>query len=699
MKNKIKIFFAIMLLVLVFFPMINAKERNVCCNQLEEGGWCQNAYSLDDCVNGQGAEKPCEEGVTLCAKGTCVYEGKCKANVPKLICEQQYGGTHYEGLDPDELDVCTSGCCVYGPYAEIASRAECLNLGSENGFGTNWLINIKTEDDCDVYASSGDVEGACVISSQYETTCKRTNREECTEEQKTSLMGLLKASVSESEVTLNFHAGKLCTAPNLNTNCAKNLKETACNPKDESKIYFKDTCGNLANVYDESKINNAEYWTDIKEENLCSVGAEASSSCGNCDYDAGTVCAEYNVGEKDFMPNSGPKIDNIVCREIGCVDKEFKDRFGRNPYHGEKWCAEIKGLPIIQVNAEGDLEQLYDSDGKTKIEKSDLVNYNLPGSRYVVKSCFNGDITTTACNDMRQEVCKEYHGSTTEEFINAQCWVNNWRECGRQNTSTDCNDNYLDCYWISASIDEDSDSGMGYRFDQKVIKDEEDRIEQQGSCVPLYAPGFEFWEDNDANSICSSAGVMEAAVFETNWFAGLWNPRSEFKDENLTKAGERCIENCYLLPGYGEDSNMTISEHYDLWHGDSVPEKIKSYFLSKRKGYYCHKKKDKTEEKTKIGEVSGDFISCTGEGEKRNTLPEFYTNEQWLTFITTRTSFLGDCGYKKSFNGVKGEEEAEQITTKFYEVKQSGETKKEYDTLTIYKGDRWLENSEYRTDE
>ena len=39
-------------------------------------------------------------------------------------------------------------------------------------------------------------------------------------------------------------------------------KETTCiEGKDE--VYFKDSCGNIANIYDSSKINDKGYWNKV----------------------------------------------------------------------------------------------------------------------------------------------------------------------------------------------------------------------------------------------------------------------------------------------------------------------------------------------------------------------------------------------------------------------------------------------------
>ena len=89
-----------------------------------------------------------------------------------------------------------------------------------------------------------------------------------------------------------FHAGILCSAEELATNCSPSKKTTLIDGKDE--VYFVDTCGNPANIYDASKINDKSYWrTVVKKADSCGFGNAngnaGSATCGNCNYFEGST--------------------------------------------------------------------------------------------------------------------------------------------------------------------------------------------------------------------------------------------------------------------------------------------------------------------------------------------------------------------------------------------------------------------------
>lgn len=56
----------------------------------------------------------------------------------------------------------------------------------------------------------------------------------------------------------NFSKGLLCTAEELETECAP-INQSV---KIENKDYFIDSCGNQANPYDSSQFRNKTYWTN-----------------------------------------------------------------------------------------------------------------------------------------------------------------------------------------------------------------------------------------------------------------------------------------------------------------------------------------------------------------------------------------------------------------------------------------------------
>ncbi len=51
----------------------------------------------------------------------------------------------------------------------------------------------------------------------------------------------------------------MCSAETLATNCGP-TEQTTC-VEDADEVRLVDSCGNLANVYDASRVNDPEYWT------------------------------------------------------------------------------------------------------------------------------------------------------------------------------------------------------------------------------------------------------------------------------------------------------------------------------------------------------------------------------------------------------------------------------------------------------
>ena len=82
-----------------------------------------------------------------------------------------------------------------------------------------------------------------------------------------------------------YNKGKLCTANELNTICEPTNQTTCVDGKDQ--VYFLDSCGNYANIYDSTKINDEGYWEDVVTiSESCGVddefGNSDSTTCGNC---------------------------------------------------------------------------------------------------------------------------------------------------------------------------------------------------------------------------------------------------------------------------------------------------------------------------------------------------------------------------------------------------------------------------------
>ncbi|MFH1801285.1 MAG: hypothetical protein ABH804_00410 [archaeon] len=484
-----KIFLLTALILLLAVPVFVSGEVSYCCEKTTSGDWCLNA-PLEKCDDNFRKIPASCEATSYCRLGCCYNsrEGTCMPNTPQKTCEDK-GGV-WDGNAECDIPQCSLGCCLIGDQTSFVTQVRCKRLSSLYGLETNFRTDITSEVMC-ILSAVSDVKGACVYEKEFEKTCEFITKKDCLEK-------------IDEELGAEFHEGYLCSAESLGTNCGASKKTTCVEGKDE--VYFVDTCGNLANIYDASKINSAEYWTKvyIKSDSCGSGSSNANSAtCGNCDYYLGSTCKEYKRGT-DRAPNYG---DNI-CRDLGC---EYK---GVRYEHGETWCAGgehgNEGVSVIISESE---------------EVPDAKTENLPGSRYFRMICYNNEISVEPCADFRQEVCIE---SEVNGFSTAACRVNMWQDCSTQTTESDCgNTDRRDCMWKPVEI-----GGVVMNL----------------SCFPKYSPGFNFWEaGGDAESTCSQSNSICVVKYE--------------KQKGIFGVGEgnwNCIENCHCLGEGFKDSMNNV---------------------------------------------------------------------------------------------------------------------------------------------
>lgn len=327
-------------------------------------------------------------------------------NTPQRVCENKNGI-----WEPDaecEIPQCSLGCCLIGDQASFVTQTRCKRLASLYGLEINFRTDLGNEVSC-IASAFPSAKGACVFEQDYSKTCVFTTKKECTE--------------MTGNGTSEFHEGYLCSADSLGTICGSTEKTTCVEGRDE--VFFVDSCGNVANIYDSSKLKDKNYWTKIygKQES-CGVGLSNSNSriCGNCDYFLGSACREAKISES-------PVYGNNLCADLGC---QFE---GKAYKHGETWCAESKGI------------------------KS-----NLPGSRYFRMVCYNGEVTVEPCADYRQEICIQ---SAVNGFKVASCRVNKWQDCTAQSDEDDCeNGDKRDCRWINKKCLPKYDPGTNFWGDE-----------------------------------------------------------------------------------------------------------------------------------------------------------------------------------------------------------------------------------------
>ena len=433
MKKILLIFLGILFLSLV--GNFVSAETSYCCEKTTSGAWCQNAPEGNCDASFRKAPTSCE-ATAYCKLGTCIdsSEGTCMDNTPQKICEDETGVWYDE--DADDLPQCQLGCCLIGDQAAFVTQTRCKRLSAIYGLETNYRTDITNEVQCIISATSK-ARGACVFEKEFERTC----------------LFISKAKCNEMAGDTSFHEDYLCSAETLGTNCGPSKKTTCVEGRDE--VFFIDTCGNLANIYDSGKIDDKEYWSKVKN-NFESCGYDSSnadsSTCGNCDYYLGSTCKTFKKGQNKVKPTYG---DNI-CRDLSC------EYAGDNYEHGETWCARQEG-----------------------------VEDNLPGSRYFRMVCYDNEVSVESCADFRQEVCIQ---DEVNEFKTAACRVNKWQDCTSQGSQKDCeNTDKRDCSWFSGSGEE--------------------------KCVPKFAPGFDFWQsEGDAESLCSLASNNCVVKYEKGIF-------------------------------------------------------------------------------------------------------------------------------------------------------------------------------------
>lgn len=616
----------------------------VCCERVNSGDWCQDAdesqcdLSNDLRMNFQSCDR-----TAYCALGTCVNvnTGICSPNTERTVCEKE-GGT-WDSKAINEITMCTNACCVLGEDVAFVTAAECKRMGTKYGVNSVFNPDVKTELACFALAEPTEI-GACVFEEAYDNSCKMIPRADCLAQDG------------------KFNRGLLCTAPGL-SGCAK-TGNTIC--KDE-KVYFLDSCNNIANVYNSKMFTSVDsawtpemenYWTKIQKP-TCNVNEDGAESCGNCNYLEGSMCSEYKIG----MPN--PNYGDNVCRSLAC---EYR---GKTYEHGESWCAEGSGLnPGIEVDPK--TGYIGEEERQRLIENYDSLN--LPGTESMKLRCVDGEVIKEACGPFRQTVCKQGVIGEYNNFSTAQCLINNWKPCITKLNKEDCLDETLECKWLP-----------GERFDGAVLS-EDRRENEQGSCLPLIAPGLLFYDSTQEDTgieMCSIGVSVVGVVYETP----ILERRANFDKQDLDASDgnsvhQDCLENCYAIPKYGDA--LGISGMIKVWKGESVSN-LQTTEVSLSKGHYCTK--DTNAEKTKLGKETGDNIDCIVRGSVENEgflenvavnmLPLFYTNSQWVSFLTERTRSLGDCGYKLGVAGDYSPTSSEMMIAKFQTTKQSGEVKED----------------------
>lgn len=498
-KKRKNIPIILMILLIISMNLIIAAESqswpsyNVCCEKTKNGAWCQNTLetncdtSLDPETKSNYRKTPTScDATSFCKLGCCVdtSEGLCMENTPEKVCELAPGTWK---SDPQcNVPQCDLGCCVLGDQASYVTLTRCKKLSAFYGLETNFKKNIQDEATCILIAHLQD-KGACVYELENERTCRFVTRAECLNTNRSRSKNM----TSSPEFFKNY----LCSADELHTKCGPTTKTTCIEGKDE--VYFVDSCGNPANIYDSTKTYDKKpsYWQKIAPKaESCGFkdgkGNANSKTCGNCEYFKGSICG-----------NGAATFGDHICRDINC----YGTKNGKDYKNGESWC-----VPQGPVG-----------------EGRDLV-----GSRHFRHVCINGEEVIEPCADFRNEICIENILETySGNFIEAACRPNRWKDCLDQEEKDDClNTDKRDCYWFKGAKyvgnaettgTASSDTGEGTT---KKLKDGGEM------CLPNFPAGFQFWNQGDAKTVCSLGNIKEEVTYEK----GLISKK-------------KCVKNCEVL--------------------------------------------------------------------------------------------------------------------------------------------------------
>ena len=455
-------------------PQVSAAGTQYwCAEKTTSGAWCQNVPLAQVDTNYRRAQTSCQS-TSFCKLGTCVNsnEGSCRPNVPQRVC-QDSNGVWING-PADSVQQCRLGCCIVGEQAAFVTETACKGLASLYGVNNDFRPDIRDQTQC-VALSNPSAKGACVVDDGFVRDCKVTTKGECN-----------KLQTPSGNKTIEFDEGFLCTAETLATRCAPTTKTTCVDGK--FGVYYLDSCGNIANIYDASKKDDKEYWTHIKElSKSCNpdLSNAGDAACGNCDYLLGSNCKPYQRGNSQTPTR--PELGDYICADLSCNYK------GQKYQHGEEWCADSPGL-----------------------------SQNVPGSESYLSQCYNGEVTTTQCGTgFRSSICRQ--NTSNADFKTASCVVNEWQNCVGVTNKADCEDSEKgDCKWVLGAI-------LNNTLTSTTTAD--------GACVPLYAPGLNFWNDTtkEAETACFTASQACVVKF------------SRTKLDAAQGNAWKCTENCQCL--------------------------------------------------------------------------------------------------------------------------------------------------------
>lgn len=570
------------------FAASTLSTSSVCCEKTVSGAFCLNGAENTCDKSGKIVPTSCES-TSFCKLGTCYdsKEGLCLENVPQRVC-QASGGT-WSDKEANQLTQCKLGCCILADQASFVTNTRCKSLSTFYGIKIDFRSSITSETACVAAANSQD-EGACVSFEAGVKTCKFTTRQQCGGTTTTN-SEVLNASILDDLSGKYFYKGLLCSAEELGVpNCARQTS-TGCY---EGKTYWFDSLGNRENVYS-SKGNLS--WNNGRvtdPDTICAKTGE-STSCGNCDYLAGSRCAEWTNSVFNIFGVSKPKNVDNYCKTTKCTDRDGNIRL-----NGESWC-------------------VYDGEVGNAQDPA--------GSRHYREICVDGEVQVEACDDFRNQICIHSGIQTSAgEYSVAACRVNRWQDCVSITNKDDCeNTDARDCVWaeavdgidlgnpkyavgsttqpfnnpVSTATGSSTDTTQGIQAASGLVTTigsmtgnaitnvigsgvggwEENELSNAwrlnrssidyGICVPLVSPGLDFWQSGSSTQVCGQASatctVEVTKTYKKNILTGSKELESvEARDnECLTQEGTKFT----VKPEWAAKANAVCSAMGDCGAG------------------------------------------------------------------------------------------------------------------------------------
>ncbi len=422
-----------------------------CCFISKDGQKCGTA-GPDNCVsNSPFAEGALCSQTSFCQKGCCYNEalGIFDKNVLKADCSASWVA------DPNcNMPAAKLGCCILGTISIYETLGQCEVDTLTRTIGDSAVVDWRgelNEGQC-LLTSATQKEGACVLDGG---DCKFGNEADC------------------YNYDGQFSEGYLCTSDSLDSACEMTEQTTCIEGKDG--VYFLDSCGNYANIYDSARVNDQSYWeVIIAPENLCghddADGNADSKDCGNCNRFLGGICASATENNFDV------DVRNFYCKGTSCMFD------GEKYKNGESWC-------------------VYDG----AIGNGD----DVVGSRHWKYVCSQGVTQIEPCADYRNQICIQTNtfdvNGTEVEFRNSACVANNWRECIDLNSEED---GLEECVGTLNCRVEKVEIADKFKFDV---------------CLPKYPGGFSLKDErymNTAEKTCGMADQTCTVVYAPKTWGG-----------------------------------------------------------------------------------------------------------------------------------------------------------------------------------